>query len=388
MAQQMETTCARRLWLLFLVGMSLAAFGPTFSEPILNGGALYGQDAPVRRLLYVAAPGVRNYLEYGGHGVLVFDIDAGHQFVKRIPAAGLDESGKPINVKGVCASVATRRLFITTITTLQCIDLVTEKLLWERPYDGGCDRMAIAPDGAWLYVPSFEKDHWHVVDGKTGDIVAKIEPKSGAHNTVCGLDGKHVYLAGLKSPLLTVADTASHTSSRTVGPFSASVRPFTVNGRQTLCFVCVNELLGFEIGDIVTGRKLHRVEVAGFQQGPVKRHGCPSHGIGLTPDEKEVWVCDAFNQQLHVYDVRTLPPQHAASLKVKDEPGWITFSLDGTRAYPSTGDVFDVASRQIIATLKDETGAAVQSEKMLEIDWRGGEPIRAGDQFGVGRVTK
>ncbi len=227
-----------------------------------------------------------------------------------------------------------------------------------------------------------------MIEGRTGDIVAKIEPKSGAHNTVCGLDGKHVYLAGLKSPLLTVADTASHTASRTVGPFSASVRPFTVNGRQTLCFVCVNELLGFEIGDIVTGQKLHRVEVAGFQKGPVKRHGCPSHGIGLTPNEKEVWVCDAFNQQMHVYDVTTLPPKHVASLKVKDEPGWITFSLDGTRAYLSTGDVFDVASRKIIATLKDETGAAVQSEKMLEIDWRGAEPIRAGDQFGVGRVTK
>ena len=54
----------------------------------------------------------------------------------------------------------------------------------------------------------------------------------------------------------------------------------------------------------------------------------------------------------------------------------------------SAGDVFDVASRKIIATLKDETGAAVQSEKMLEIDWRGTEPILAGDQFGVGRVTK
>ena len=346
------------------------------------------QDAAVRRLLYVATPGVRNYLEYGGHGVLVFDIDAGHKFVKRIPSAGLDEAGKPINVKGVCASVATKRLFVSTIKTLMSIDLTTEKLLWERAYEGGCDRMAIAPDGRWLYVPSFEKDHWHVVDGLTGDIVAKIEPKSGAHNTVCGLDGRHVYLAGLKSPLLTVADTASHTAARTVGPFSASIRPFTVNGRQTLCFVCINELLGFEVGDIVTGQKLHRVEVAGFQQGPVKRHGCPSHGIGLTPDEKEIWVCDAFNQQMHVFDVTTLPPKQVATLKVKDEPGWITFSLDGKLAYPSTGDVFDVASRKIVASLKDETGAAVQSEKMLEIDWRGNEPTRAGDQFGVGRVTR
>jgi hypothetical protein len=42
----------------------------------------------------------------------------------------------------------------------------------------------------------------------------------------------------------------------------------------------VNELLGFEVGDLKDGRMLHRVEVAGFKQGVVKRHGCPSHGIG------------------------------------------------------------------------------------------------------------
>ena len=36
------------------------------------------EPLPERRLLYVAEPGIRNYLEYGGHGLLVFDIDHGH----------------------------------------------------------------------------------------------------------------------------------------------------------------------------------------------------------------------------------------------------------------------------------------------------------------------
>jgi len=353
---------------------------------LVSANVCAGDDTGPRRLLYVAAPGVRNYLEYGGHGVLVFDIDAGHKFVKRIPTAGLDPAGAPINVKGICASVATKRLYVSTIKTLQCLDLVTETLLWEKAYDGGCDRMAISPNGAVLYVPSFEKDHWHVVDGLSGDVIATITPKSGAHNTVYGLDGKQCYLAGLRSSLLTVADTSTHQVAKTVGPFTASIRPFTVNGRQTLCFVCLNDLLGFEVGDIATGQKLHRIEVAGVQKGPVKRHGCPSHGIGLTPDEKEIWVCDAFNQQMHVFDATVMPPKQLASLKVRDEPGWITFSLDGKFAYPSTGDIFDVATRRIITTLTDETGAAVQSEKMLEIDWRGRALDQAGDQFGVGRV--
>ena len=124
----------------------------------------------------------------------------------------------------------------------------------------------------------------------------------------------------------------------------------------------------------------------GFEKGPVKRHGCPSHGIGLTPDEKELWVADALNSRLHIFDATVMPPKQVASIKLRDEPGWITFTIDGRYAYPSTGDVIDVKTRKIVAELKDETGPAVQSEKLLEIDFQGGQPVRAGDQFGIGRV--
>jgi DNA-binding beta-propeller fold protein YncE len=344
--------------------------------------------ADERKLLYVAVPGVRDYLEYGGHGILVFDIGNGHRFVKRIPSAGLNAQGKPINVKGICASAPTRRLYVSTLTTLMSFDLVTEKLLWEKPYEGGCDRMAAAPDGRFLYLPSLEKDHWHVVDGATGEVIKKLVPKSGAHNTIVGLDGAHAYLAGLKSPLLRVTDTRTHEVIREIGPFSNVIRPFTVNGAQTLCYVNINDLLGFEVGDLRTGRMLHRVEVTGFQKGPVKRHGCPSHGVGLTPDEKEVWVVDATNKRVHVFDNTVRPPKQRTSIAVRDEPGWVTFSLDGRFAYPSTGDVIDVKTRKIVTGLTDEKGAAVMSEKMVEIHLRSGVPVRTGDQFGLGRVTR
>ncbi|HEV3163457.1 MAG TPA: hypothetical protein VGZ22_05410 [Isosphaeraceae bacterium] len=343
--------------------------------------------AEEQRLLYVAEPGIRNYLEYGGHGLLVYDIDHGHRLLKRIPTAGLNEEGKPDNVKGVCASASTGRIYISTIKTLTCLDLVSEKILWERALEDGCDRMAISPDGKVIYVPTFEKDHWNVVDAQSGSVIAKVTPKSGSHNTLFGLDGKRVYLAGLRSPLLTVADASTHTAIRTVGPFAAAIRPLTVNGRQTHCFVNVNGLLGFEVGDLNTGEKLYRVEVQGYETGPVKRHGCPSHGIGMTPDEKELWVTDAHNQRLHIFDATVMPPKQVDSIRVRDEPGWVTFSIDGTLAYPSTGDVIDTKTRQIVTTLSDEHGATVQSEKLLEIDFQDHRPVRAGDQFGVGRVT-
>jgi DNA-binding beta-propeller fold protein YncE len=369
----------RRALLRLLAGVVLCAnFAPGFAAD--------SQPKPDQRLLYVAVPGIRNYLERGGHGILVFDIDRGHKFVRRVTAQGLNDQGKPMNVKGVAANAATRRLYVSTLTKLACFDLLTDKVLWEKAYDGGCDRMALSPDGRVMYLPSLEKEHWHVVDALTGDVIKRLEPIPRAHNTVYGLDGRHAYLAGIGSPLLHVTDTATHTITKKIGPFSSGIRPFTVNGRQTLAFVNVNGLLGFEVGDITTGRMLHRVEVQGFKQGVPKRHGCPSHGVGLTPDEKEVWVCDAANQRMHVFDATVMPPKQVASILVRDDPGWITFSLDGKLAYPSTGEVIDVATRKIIATLTDETGAAVHSEKVVEIHFAGGVPVRNGDQFGVGRV--
>jgi hypothetical protein len=147
----------------------------------------------------------------------------------------------------------------------------------------------------------------------------------------------------------------------------------------------VNDLLGFEIGDLHTGEVLHRVDVPGFQRGPVKRHGCPSHGIGLTPDESEVWLCDGANSRVHVFDATSMPPRLTHSIAVRDQPGWVTFTLDGRFAIPSTGDVIDVRNKRITTTLSDETGRPVQSEKLLEIAFRDRRPVRAGDQFGLGR---
>lgn len=337
-----------------------------------------------RHVLYVVCPGIRNYLQFGGAGILVFDMDAGHKFVKRIPTTSSREE-KPANIKGVCAS-PTGKLWFTTPQKLYCVDLASEKTLWEKALPLGCDRMSITPDGKVLYVPSFEKDTWNVVAGETGEVIATLEPKSGAHNTVVSRDGSRMYLAGLRSPLLSVADTRTHRIVQQVGPFSAAIRPFTTDGSASRCYVCVNNLLGFEIGDLKTGKKLAQVAVSGFKKGPVARHGCPSHGIGMTPDEKEIWLCDGHNRRLHVFDNTMIPPKQTESIALREEPGWVTFSLDGRFGYPSTGEVIDTKTKKIVAALKDEEGREVHSEKMVEVVLRDGKVTRTGDQFGVGRV--
>jgi DNA-binding beta-propeller fold protein YncE len=344
--------------------------------------------AAEQHLLYVASPGTRNYVQYGGVGILVFDIDKGYKFVRRIPTWDVPEGKQPENVKGIAASAKTGRVYVTSLDRMIAIDAVTGKKLWDKKYDGGCDRMAISPDGKTLYVPQLEGPAWHVVNAATGDVEATIETKSGSHNTIYSADGAHVYLAGLKSKLLSVADPRTHTVASTVGPFSDVIRPFTVNGANSLVFVNVNGLLGFEVGDLRTGEKLYRVEVDGFKQGPVKRHGCPSHGIALTPDEKELWVADCANEAIHIFDSTAMPPKQTGTVKARDCVGWVSFSLDGRSAYSSTGEIIDVATHKVVATLRDETGREVQSEKQLELTIANRKVVRAGDQFGIGGVRK
>jgi len=351
---------------------------------LLIAAALGPMQAAPQHLLYVASPGTRNYVEYGGVGLLVFDIDHGYKFVRRIPTWDVPAGKKPENVKGIAASARTGRVYISSLSSVIAIDAVSGKKIWEKKYEGGCDRLAISPDGGTLYVPQLEGPAWHIVDAATGDVTGVIEPKSGSHNTIYSADGTRVYLAGLKSKVLSVADPKTRSVASTVGPFDNQIRPFTVNGANTLVFVNINALLGFEVGDVRTGKKLYRVEVTGYQQGPVKRHGCPSHGIALTPDEKELWLADCANSAIHIFNATVMPPKQVTSIAARDCVGWLSFSLDGKSAYSSTGEIIDTATKKVKYTLRDEAGHDVQSEKMLDLVIDNGRVVRAGNQFGVG----
>ena len=344
------------------------------------------KDAPKNpKYVYVATPGIRDYLGYGGHGILVFDINNGHKFVKRIKTSGYHPDKTPSNVKGIAVSIPLNSIYVSTLESLQRIDLATDKIIWEKFIEGGCDRMSISPDGKTMYLPSLEKDIWNVVDCETGNVIKKLDGFKRAHNTLYGRSGNAVYLADIGNPWVYVASTKENEVTKKVGPFSNFVRPFTVNAKESKVFATVDGLLGFEVGDLNTGEKLAQVVVEGWETGHVRRHGNPSHGIGLTPDEKEIWLCDGHNMRMHVFS-STPPYQQLTTIPLQDMPGWITFSLDGKYAYPSSGEVIDVKTRKVLTVLQDEFYNNVASEKMVEIHFDGNKAIKAGDQFGIGRA--
>jgi DNA-binding beta-propeller fold protein YncE len=355
---------------------------------ILAAGAQQRQ-----KFLYAALPGVGggNNVKYGGAGILVFDIDHGHRFVKRIPLQGAPpDDGRQEAIKGIAAHAGTARLYVSTSRRVAAYDLLTDALVWEQRYDNrGTDRIALSPDGTTLYAPELGAPKWVVADAKTGAMQTTIDKPGRPHNTQFSDDGTRVYFeAEGDTRTMSVVDAKTRTIVKELGPFSNMVRPFTFNGRQTLLFANINDFLGFEIADLKTGAIIGHVEVPGVTAGRSPTHGIPSHGIAMTQDETEIWIADNANNYLRIFDATVMPPVLKTSVKVRDEPGWITFGIDGTLAYPSTGDVVNTKTKEIVATLQDDTGANAESEKMVEIDFAGGKPVAAGDQFGKGKVVR
>ena len=77
----------------------------------------------------------------------------------------------------------------------------------------------------------------------------------------------------------------------------------------------------------------------GFNWNPRFGPNPPSHGLSLAPDRPELWVLDAPNSTLHVFDVSALPerpPRHVADVrlsKTMSGSGSLTRSADGRFLY-------------------------------------------------------
>jgi DNA-binding beta-propeller fold protein YncE len=365
-----------------------------------SGAVQFARHA--RDLIYIATPGGSsddpNSTVKTGEGIIVLDARAGYSFVKRIPIQNLPASIEPAEASAMMADPVTNMLYISTRGHLIAMDLATDKIVWDNTYEKGtcCERGQITPDGLTLEVGSNLKDFHRVIDAKTGVVKGIIQtPKSMFnHNTGMSADGKTVFAApnGLT---MTVADMATMKATHTI-TFDDHIRVFVINHDASRVYANLNNLLGFEIADARSGKIIKRVE-APAEMWKAKwadpnlhfyGHGAPQHGLALTPDESEIWVPDAINNQMLIYDNEgqdnwKLAP--AKTIKTEHPSNWITMGLDGKIALSSSGDVIDVKSHRVIAPLKDEHGNLIHSEKFLELAFDpNGHLLRAENQFAQG----
>lgn len=341
---------------------------------------LHAAEPALKRYLYLSTPDA-SQKGGSGTGILVFDIDDGHRLVRRInapfPAEGL---------RGFCVSLPRHAgYFTTTSGKLGAFDLETEKLLWQQQFPTGCDRACITPDGSKLYAPTgwWRKEPdggFLVLNADNGEMIKRIQVGPQAHNSVVSLDGKYIFLGTqAKFTMFRASDDSVVHSYPGVG--ETEVSPFTVDSRNRYAYICLYKHVGFDIVDLQSGKILQRVTVG---PEPIERR---THGIGFTPDEKELWISDQAGKQLFVFDATQMPPKETGRIELSQGGhGWVSFSLDGRFAWCHTPQVFDVHTHKQVATLKDENGAPVCSSKFFEVHFRGNKVVAVGSEFGLGRA--
>jgi hypothetical protein len=336
----------------------------------------------------------------------VYDMDHGQALVKEVSLPTTQD------VRGVVASPATGMLYVSYggdggpngNGSLLKYNLLTNTVVWTKNYPFGIDSMGILPDGSKIYMPDGTVQYdgiWHILDARDGSVSGSITVASGIapHNTLVSLNGTHVYLGGTNNNYLWDVDTATNHIIQKIGPLVAGVRPFTINGTETLAFTTSTGFLGFQVSSITTGKVLYTVPIAGFTAP--SSSDAPSHGISLSPDEKELYVIDTPNSYVHVFDVSGLPtraPKQVADVALTkpmtgtespcsyscQREGWLQHSRDGRFVYVGdSGDVIDTSTRKSIANLP----ALYNSRKHIEIDWANGVPVFATTRHGVGYVT-
>ncbi|HEX3756147.1 MAG TPA: hypothetical protein VHV26_13835 [Rhizomicrobium sp.] len=344
-----------------------------------------------RHLIYVALPGSLERPIYpNGDGIVVLDADNNYTFVKRIHVWDYAGSMSPEDISGVAASPATNMLYLSARGRLGAIDLATDKMVWTTTLDGKCcERPQVDADGKTLVVNSNLQDYSYVLNARTGKVIRIIHAPGSMnmHNINLSADGKLAFLSP-NGPLLQIADVATGKIVRTIR-FPDNIRVQALNKDSSKIYVNQNNFMGFIIADTRTGKILKTVEVTSVNWRPVWNrsprpripHGCPSHGIALTQDGKEIWLSDGIFKKIHIFS-NTDDPKEIASIDTPNGVFWMTESIDGKTMYASSGDIIDIASRKIIGQTKSEFGTVMMSEKELDMEFLDGHLQRVSNQFG------
>src|SRR5215510_9752068 len=103
---------------------------------LLSIAAMAFGQSPVKRYLYISTPDAAQANYRSGEGILVFDIDQGHKFVRRINIPAFKEG-----LRGFTGNLKTHSAYFSTSNRrVGAFDLETEKIVWDKTYEGGADR--------------------------------------------------------------------------------------------------------------------------------------------------------------------------------------------------------------------------------------------------------
>jgi DNA-binding beta-propeller fold protein YncE len=198
-----------------------------------------------------------------------------------------------------------------------------------------------------------------VVDTSSLTLAKTIAIQRPIHNVYVTPDGRFAVAGSVESESATIIDLQTDQVAWEI-KFDNGVRPmaFDTNpdGSTSRIFVQLSNLNGFAVVDFAKHAEVARIQLpdqpGGYGAAEV-RLNTPSHGIGVSPDGKSLWVGSTVANAVFEYSLPDLklaghcslpnvyPPNHAPTGSV---PEWITFTPDSKFLYVSNSGARSVSA--------------------------------------------
>jgi len=310
------------------------------------------------------------------------------------------------------------RVYITNSAgdSIHVIDPVTNKVVQEIKDVVGAHGIAFSPDATRVYVSNEETSTLDVYDRKSGKLIKKVALSDHPNNISVTKNGDRIVVAIARGKGgLDIVDAATLTLKKTIStnggrlhnvyvtpdnkyvvggsipsktfyafdldketlawamPMDLGVRCMAIetnpDGSTKRVFSQMSALNGFSVIDFAGQKEEARIKLPAVPQefdAGGYRDNEPSHGIGITPDNKTLWVTSIPNNAAYAYALPDLTLVGKVDLPSEKIDGraaalsavanWVTFTPDGKEMYVSNSglrsvSVVDTAAMKVIKVI-------------------------------------
>jgi YVTN family beta-propeller protein len=274
---------------------------------------------------------------------------------------------------GIAFSPDGSRIYVSdeVDSTLDVFDRKTGKLHKKVALSAHPNNIAVAKDGRIVVGIARDPGALDIIDPATLTLTKSVPVNGRLHNVYVTPDSKYVVTGSIRSGIITVIDLATEQPAWEL-KLDKGIRPMAIeagpDGAAKRIFAQLSDFNGFAVVDFAARKEVARIQLPaakGEFETDADRATAPSHGIGVAPDGKTLWVTSIPNNAVYAYSLADLSLSGEValpSLKLREHglisavANWVTFTPDSKTVYVSNAGLrsvsaIDTQSMKLIAVV-------------------------------------
>jgi YVTN family beta-propeller protein len=256
-------------------------------------------------------------------------------------------------------------------STLDVFDRKTGKLAKKVVLSAHPNNIAVAKDGRIVVGIARDPGALDIIDPTTLTRTKSVPVNGRLHNVYVTPDSKYVVTGSIRTGIITIIDLATEQPVWEL-KLDKGIRPMTIeagpDGSTKRIFAQLSDFNGFAVVDFAARKEVARIKLPEAKtefETDAERATAPSHGIGVAPDGRTLWVTSIPNNAVYIYSLEDLKLVGEVALPTLKLQGygpisavanWVTFTPDSKTVYIANAGLrsvsaIDTKSMKLIAVV-------------------------------------